>query len=113
MAAFNTLRGIAWQMTPSWDHAIKCALRMFMGSGLIFGASMLPEAIAPWSTFGGKLFIMLGVIGLFGHAEGVFASHVSAKVRKESERLAVVGAVALALCTIWARNKCEDESGMG
>lgn len=113
MSILATTRTIAWQMTPSWDHVIKCAVRMCMGAGLMLGASMLHEAIAPWATFGGKLFVMLAIIGLFGHAEGVFAAHVSAKIQKETARLAVVGVAAISMLTIGARDEREDDMGMG
>lgn len=90
---------IAWEMLPSVDLVIKSVIRVGMAI-----------AVWPWFEFGGKFLLMLAAIGLVGHAEGIFAKHAAAKVRKEADRLLLFVAPFL---TIWVRDKREDDNGMG
>ena len=113
----SRLVSIGREMLPSFDLVCKSAIRATIGLSIVGLAGYAPQPVAPWISFAGKFFVMLAAIGLLGHAEGIFASHVSAKLRLEAPRAAWVLAAPFlliaALATVHAREPHEDEHGLG
>ena len=82
----HRLTVIGRELLPTADLVCKSVLRAGIGLAIIYGSSYVAEPVAGWLSFGGKFFVMIAAIGLFGHIEGTIAKHVSAKLRIEGTR---------------------------
>lgn len=101
------------EMVPTGDLIVKATIRAMVGAAVLAAAQHMPEPAAHWITFGGKLFIMLAVISLFSHVEGVFTRHVADKLRVLWSQVTLRFATIMALATVWTRESREDKHGMG
>lgn len=115
MGAVRRSLSIAREMIPTVDLVIKSCIRAGIGIGVLAAAPHLPHS--DLVRFAGKFAIMLALIGLVGHAEGVFSKHVAAKLRIEAARIGwaivYVALLAVSAITLLARDDETENGDMG
>lgn len=78
------VRRVAWRFVPDGHTTATAAVRVSVGGLVLAAEHLVPEAITSWVHLAGRIFVIMGVWTLIGHAERTFTSHV----RVVGERLA-------------------------
>jgi len=97
----HTATRIVREAMPGTDIVLRAAIRAGVGLALISAGPLIMDPV--WSAFGGKFLVMMAIVTLVGHSEGVVVSHLASKLRSSAgavfiQVLFIPAAVLMMLC---------------